>query len=115
MSKVAVVTGGSRGIGFAIARTLLSHGVDVVISGTREETLASSAKTLAVRGQVHHVVADVRDPAAVKRLMHEAVDRFGGLDVLVNNAGVGVYQPVEEMSIDNWDLMFDTNLKGVLQ
>lgn len=127
-AKVAVVTGGSRGIGLAIARALLSRGLDVVISGTNDRTLAAAAESLrAVAGKglapgersesrgVHHVTADVRDKDAVARLMQEAESRFGGLDVLVNNAGVGVYRTVEEMPLDDWRLMFDTNLTGVFQ
>jgi 3-oxoacyl-[acyl-carrier protein] reductase len=117
--KVAVVTGGSRGIGLAIARALLSRGLAVIISGTNERTLAAAAESLTASGRnggtVHHVTADVRDKDAVARLMEEAASRFGGLDVLVNNAGVGVYRSVEEMAIDDWRLMFDTNLTGVFQ
>jgi 3-oxoacyl-[acyl-carrier protein] reductase len=60
-------------------------------------------------------MADVRDRNAVAGLMQEAVNRFGGLDVLVNNAGVGVYRTVEDMALDDWRLMFDTNLTGVFQ
>ena len=89
---------------------LLSRGLHVVISGTNEQRLAAAAEAL---GGVHTVTADVRDKAAVERLMTEAETRFGGLDVLVNNAGVGVYRPVEEMPLDDWRVMFDTNLMGV--
>lgn len=116
-AKVAVVTGGSRGIGLAIARTLLSRGLHVVVSGTDEQTLAAATDSLRAGAGtdvgVHHLTVDVRDADASERLMREAEIRFGGIDVLVNNAGVGVYRSVEDMSLDAWRLMLDTNLTGV--
>src|SRR5262245_4874345 len=101
--KVAVVTGGSRGIGFAIARALLERGAKVAITGTGEHALAAAVRTLdpaerseAVLGQR----ADVRRLEDVQRMFDETVSRFGGLDVLVNNAGIGIFTPVAEMSAE---------------
>ena len=115
--KVAVVTGGSRGIGHAVARALLARGARVVISGTNESGLAEAAgelRALARPGeQVLHAVADVREYAAVERLMQTAAEGLGGLDILINNAGVGIFEPVADMPLDNWHAVIDTNLTGV--
>jgi NAD(P)-dependent dehydrogenase (short-subunit alcohol dehydrogenase family) len=115
--KTAVVTGGSRGIGYAIAKALLDGGANVVITGTREETIESAARELShAAGQGTHVQgvrADVRRYAEVEALMASTVKRFGGLDILINNAGVGVFRPVAEMSVDEWHAVIDTNLSGV--
>jgi NAD(P)-dependent dehydrogenase (short-subunit alcohol dehydrogenase family) len=115
-NKVAVVTGGSRGIGYAIARTLLGGGASVVITGTRQETVDAGVRGLQedVRGaQVHGVRADVRKYDEVNKLMAGAAERYGGLDVLVNNAGVGLFRSVADMSVDDWHSVVDTNLTGV--
>jgi 3-oxoacyl-[acyl-carrier protein] reductase len=109
--KVAVVTGGSRGIGLAIARGLLDRGANVVVAGTSESTVAAAARDLGERTLA--VRADVRSYADVERLMTAAVGRFGGIDALVNNAGVGAFEPVATMSLEAWQRVFDTNLTGV--
>jgi NAD(P)-dependent dehydrogenase (short-subunit alcohol dehydrogenase family) len=109
--KVAVVTGGSRGIGFAIARQLIALGARVAIAGTREETVSGAARELG--SDALGIRADVRRYDDVERLISATVDRFGGLDILVNSAGVGAFTPVADMSLDEWQRVLDTNLTGV--
>src|SRR5438874_3736663 len=102
---VAIVTGGSKGIGLAIAKALLDRGGQVAISARSEADLKQAAAALAGghaatalgAGEVLTVRADVREPADAQRLVDETVKRFGGLDVLVNNAGVGKFASVAEM------------------
>jgi 3-oxoacyl-[acyl-carrier protein] reductase len=112
-SKTAIVTGGSRGIGLAIAARLLADGAHVVISGTSEKNLASAVEALNAGDRVAAVRSDVRDPSDAGRLVDAAVDRFGGLDVLINNAGIGAFGPAAEMTVDEWRRVIDTNLSGV--
>jgi len=114
--KCAVVTGGSRGIGFAIARALLDRGGNVVIIGTKQATVAKATAALESGGRVGRVAGeagDVRNPADVDRMFASAATRFGGVDILVNNAGVGVFTPVAEMSPQQWHDVIDTNVTGV--
>jgi NAD(P)-dependent dehydrogenase (short-subunit alcohol dehydrogenase family) len=114
--KVAIVTGGSRGIGFAIARELLRNGATVVITGTKAETVDAAVRDLRAEASdaaVEGAVADVRKYADVERLMSGAGQRHGGLDILINNAGIGVFRPVADMSVDEWHRVIDTNLTGV--
>jgi NAD(P)-dependent dehydrogenase (short-subunit alcohol dehydrogenase family) len=116
-SRVAIVTGGSRGIGRAIASAFLSNGINVAISGVNPEHLRDAQKRLATvatgGATVHMVAADVRDRAAVGSLVDETVNRFGGLDILVNNAGVGVFVNVAAQTHEDWRRIIDTNLTGV--
>ena len=108
---VALVTGGSRGIGFAIASSLAGAGASVVITGRDRAELDRAQAALGA--SAFGVAADARDPAAVDAAVRQAVERFGGLDVLVNNAGVGLFRAVAEMSIEEWQTTIDTNLTGV--
>ena len=117
--KSAVVTGGSRGIGRAVAEQLLAAGADVVISGRSDDALRDAADALAVvartngGGRLETAQADVRRPGDASRLIETAVERFGGLDILVNNAGVGHFAPVADQAIDDWLRIMETNLHGV--
>src|SRR3954470_4338320 len=103
---IAVVTGAGSGIGRAAARALIGDGWNVVAAGRREaplrETL-SDADGLAVP-------TDVTDPAAVARLFEAARERYGRIDLLFNNAGMGLTKPITEIAVDEWRAVVDTNL-----
>jgi 3-oxoacyl-[acyl-carrier protein] reductase len=113
--KVAVVTGGSRGIGLAIARALVAAGAHVGITGRSAAHLDAARPKIegAGTGKVETLQADVRDYAQVQRAIEGTVARFGGLDVLINNAGVGVFSDVADMTPAQWADVIDTNLTGV--
>ncbi len=108
---VALVTGGSRGIGFAIATALVGAGASVVITGRDRSDLERAEAGLGASASA--VVADGRNADAVAAAVGHAVDRFGGLDVLVNNAGVGRFGNVAEMTVADWQTTIETNLTGV--
>jgi NAD(P)-dependent dehydrogenase (short-subunit alcohol dehydrogenase family) len=113
--KAAVVTGGSRGIGLATARALVSRGASVAITGTSDETLSAACRDLErdAAGRVLALRADVRSAPDMHAAFDAAVSRFGGLDALVNNAGVGLFRAVSEMTDEEWRRLFDTNVTGV--
>ena len=115
--KVAIVTGGSRGIGRAIAAALLGQGVHVTITGVNREHLDKAEGELAraaVNGaRVAAFAADVRDHLAVQSLVDETVRRQNGIDILVNNAGVGWFGTVESQGGDDWRRVMDTNVTGL--
>lgn len=116
-SRTAIVTGGSRGIGLATAAALLDRGASVVITGTTQDHLEHARRTLVAAGRpeprLEIMRADVRQLADVERMIATAVQRFGGLDVLVNNAGIGAFANVAETSDEQWHRTLDTNLTGV--
>jgi 3-oxoacyl-[acyl-carrier protein] reductase len=114
--KVAFVTGGSRGIGLAIARTLLQRGARVAITATSDSTLRKAAgelQSIAGDEAVLPLRADVRRYEDVEQAVKDAVARFGSLDILVNNAGVGIFSSVATMSLEQWHQVIETNLTGV--
>ena len=117
MSLVTLITGGTRGIGLALASRLLARGHRVAITGTTPSGVARAEHALAEQcgdpGRVLGLDCDVREPGAVELAVRTVVARFDGLDVLVNNAGVGVGQPVSELSHDEWNRIIGTNLTGV--
>jgi NAD(P)-dependent dehydrogenase (short-subunit alcohol dehydrogenase family) len=113
--KIAIVTGGSKGIGRAIAEALVREGIDVCISARKRseidetvEALASLKKALAIG-----IVCDVCDHSQVKALIERTVSEFGGLDILINNAGIGIFSTVEEMSPEDFRSVLETNVFGV--
>lgn len=115
-NKVAVVTGGSRGIGFATASRLLAEGCSVVILGSQPDGLDSARaelEALASAGRVAAIRCDVREHDDVAAALAAAAARFAGVDILVNCAGVGIFGPVAEMSVAQWRQVIDTNLTGV--
>jgi NAD(P)-dependent dehydrogenase (short-subunit alcohol dehydrogenase family) len=105
----ALVTGGSSGIGLAIARVLKEEDHDLTISSRRPEKVEAAAGELGVHG----VVADVSREEDCERLVGEHLDRFGGLDVLVNSAGIGIAGPIEQLSTKYFDLQFAVNVRGL--
>jgi NAD(P)-dependent dehydrogenase (short-subunit alcohol dehydrogenase family) len=112
--KVAIVTGGTRGIGLAIARLLGAKGASVAVCGTDAGAIARAAETLGASGVRHlALAADVRDEAQVAELVRRTVERFGGLDILVNNAGIGHFVPVADTRPEDWRRVIDINLNGV--
>ena len=114
--KVALVTGGSRGIGLAIARALLERGAKVAITATSDTTLQAGTAALEAVPEAAAVLpirADVRRHDQVEQAIDTAVRHFGGLDVLVNNAGVGVFHSVADMSVEEWHRVIETNVNGV--
>jgi NAD(P)-dependent dehydrogenase (short-subunit alcohol dehydrogenase family) len=117
MSRVSVVTGGTRGIGLALAEALLKQGDAVAVAGTSPQTVKRAADRLREGAggadRVMVSVCDVRDSAAVESTFNEIANRFGGIDVLINNAGVGVGRPIADMPYDEWHRIIDINVSGV--
>jgi NAD(P)-dependent dehydrogenase (short-subunit alcohol dehydrogenase family) len=115
--RITLITGGTRGIGYALADALLKAGEVVAITGTSTDGVMRAEHKLAAAaddpGRVAGLVCDVRDAAAVELAVRTVVARFGGLDALVNNAGVGVGGPIAELPHDEWNRIIDTNLTGV--
>src|SRR5688572_9388258 len=112
--KAAIVTGGSKGIGFSIAEKLLSAGANVAICARNEAEVHRAAAALEGKGgRVVGVSCDVRRREDVLDLGTAAVSKFGGLDILINNAGVGGFAPIDQISVDDWHRVLDTNLSGV--
>ncbi len=105
------VTGGSRGIGLSIAKAFVAGGARVAITGRNQSHLDAAAKTLGAGA--YALQADVSKPEEASRAIDTAASRLGGLDVLVNNAAVGLMRPVADFSIADWQQTIDTNLSGV--
>lgn len=114
-NKVVVITGGSSGMGEATARYLAANGAKVVIAARRAERItALAAEITAAGGTAIAVTTDVTKRDDVKKLVDQAVETYGRIDVLINNAGVMPLSPIEQLKIDEWDQMIDVNLRGVL-
>jgi NAD(P)-dependent dehydrogenase (short-subunit alcohol dehydrogenase family) len=115
VDKVAIVTGGTKGVGRGIAEALASEGLKVCISARNETEIKEAVETLnrLEGGKAVGFVCDVRDHSQVKSLFERASAVLGGVDILVNNAGIGVFVPVEEMAPEDFRAILETNLFGV--
>ena len=113
--KVVVITGASSGLGEATARRLSAEGATVVLGARRADRLNNLTKEFAAKGAKSLAVAiDVTDRGQVQKLVDSAVETFGRIDVLINNAGVMPLSSLEKLKLDEWDRLIDVNIKGVL-
>lgn len=114
--KTALITGGSKGLGKAMARALAQAGADVVISSRHEDELQSALKEI-LQGTTrkgHYLVADMGRREDVKRLAREALERVGHVDILINNAGTNTPQPTESIRDEDWDRVMEINLHSCM-
>jgi 3-oxoacyl-[acyl-carrier protein] reductase len=113
--KTALVTGASRGIGRAVAQALVEAGMNVTLTSRHADDVERAAEELsgAGDGRALGVACDVREYEALERAVDATLERFGGLDAVVANAGVGAFAPVDSMSLEAWRTTIDTNLSGV--
>jgi NAD(P)-dependent dehydrogenase (short-subunit alcohol dehydrogenase family) len=115
-TRVALVTGGSAGIGKAVARSLLTDGYSVVITARGADRLEAAAEELGEHGDVLPVQADVTDGESVRALIEEVDEAFGRIDALVNNAGTtGPTEPFEDVTVEDWQHVFDVNVYSVVR
>lgn len=113
--KTALITGGTKGIGYGIAEALLKEGVNVAITGRDEKAGKSAAAALQKAGsaKVLFIQCDVRDQQSQQNAVDKVMSEWGRLDVLVANAGVGHFAPIDELSVEKWKETIDINLTGV--
>ncbi|PID69691.1 MAG: short-chain dehydrogenase [Flavobacteriales bacterium] len=111
--KVAYITGGTKGIGFGVAQSLLTEGMRVAISGRSLETAMAAANKLGNTDRVLALESDVSNLSDEQKAVKEILDKWGHLDVVLANAGVGNFAPIDELSEEQWHQMIDTNLTGV--
>ena len=114
-NKVVVITGASSGLGEATARHLAAQGATVVLGARRADRIEALAEELTAAGhRAKAVPTDVTDRDQVRHLVDTAVEEFGRVDVMLNNAGLMPLAPLERLKVDEWDRMIDVNIKGVL-
>lgn len=111
--KVAVVAGGSLGIGRATAALLASRGASVVLCGRHQENVDEAVAAIGSKGTVTGIAADISKSADAERLIRQTVSTYGGLDILVNSAGVQRYGTVVDTTEETWDEVFNINVKGM--
>ncbi|KQS92697.1 SDR family oxidoreductase [Chryseobacterium sp. Leaf394] len=113
-NKVAYITGGTKGIGLGIAEILLKNGVSVAFSGRERQDVQKAEQDLKkISENVLGIVSDVRNMDDENVAVQSIVERFGQLDFVIANAGLGVFKPVDELSSEEWNSMIETNLSGV--
>lgn len=112
--RVALITGGTQGLGLAMARALAQAGADIIVTSRDQEKARQSAANLAAETgcRVVGLAVDVTDAQAIERMVEAALEAFGRIDILVNNAGINIRKPLEEFDEASWDLVQGTNLKA---
>lgn len=113
IQKVALVTGGSKGIGFGVAKSLLQQGYKVAITSRKLDSALNAGQQLKAYGEVAALEADVKDFASQNKAVQSVLSQWGRLDVLIANAGVGHFAPIDELDPQQWLDTIDTNLTGV--
>ncbi|WP_298488041.1 SDR family oxidoreductase [uncultured Maribacter sp.] len=111
--KVAYITGGSKGIGFGIAKKLVDAGMKVAISGRTLKTVKKAAEYLEINENVLALASDVTKIEDEQTAISTIIEKWGKVDVVLANAGVGHFAPIDQMSSDDWNAMINTNLNGV--
>jgi len=112
--KVAIVTGSGRGLGKAMAIALADAGADLVVTARTESEILETAQEIEKKGRgVLAVRADITDPVQVDHIVRQTIERFGKVEILVNNAGVAIVKPFREMSLEEWRKTIDTNLTSL--
>ncbi|KAA0127681.1 SDR family oxidoreductase [Chryseobacterium sp. SN22] len=113
-NKVAYITGGTKGIGFGIAKILLENGVSVAFSGRKKEDVEKAEQELKPYSEnVLGIVSDVKNLDSEEKAVQSVKEKFGKLDFVIANAGLGVFKPVDQLSAEEWNDMIETNLTGV--
>ncbi|OBW42406.1 Bile acid 7-dehydroxylase 2 [Chryseobacterium sp. MOF25P] len=113
-NKVAYITGGTKGVGYGIAKILLENGVSVAFSGRKKEDVKKIENELKQYSQnVLGLVSDVKNLDSEFNAVKNTIEKFGRLDFVIANAGLGIFKPVDELSSEEWNEMIDTNLTGV--
>lgn len=113
INKVILITGGSKGIGYGIAEALLKEGHKVAITSRSQESADEAVNRLQSLGDMLGIAADVKDLSSQQKAVAAVIEKWGKLDVLVANAGVGHFAPIDEMDEQTWHDTIDTNLTGV--
>lgn len=108
-NKIALVTGGNSGIGYATAKALIAEGAKVIITGRKKEAVERAAKEIGAIG----LVADQSNSKSAGKLVYEVENLFGKIDILILNAGIGIFSPIDLVSEAEYDKLMNTNLKGV--
>lgn len=111
--KVAIITGGTKGIGYAVAKAMLQEGMKVAITGRSQETADEAAKALGHSDQIIGIAADVRSYESQQRVVAKVLAKWGKLDTMIANAGVGHFVNIEKMTAEQWQEVIDVNLTGV--
>lgn len=111
--KVAIITGGSKGIGFGIAEACLAQGMNVAITSRSQESADKAAQSLGAADRVIGIASDVRNYDDEKRVVQTVLDKWGKVDAMIANAGVGHFAPIQDMTHDQWNDVIDINLTGV--
>jgi 3-oxoacyl-[acyl-carrier protein] reductase len=112
-NKVVLITGGSKGIGYGIAEVLLKAGHKVAITSRSQEAADEAVDKLGSTGDIIGIAADVKDLGSQEKAVAQVIEKWGKLDVLVANAGVGHFAPIDELDEKSWQETIDTNLTGV--